>query len=1007
MSDNSRKILITYAYGSDVEESGVAGLIHNEIESRLPLRNIRWQNPLGTVKGGGSASRAIHILDVELKKFMPDMFPRVMPGTSYHTPFFLHLFFVNTDDSDYYKATIRKQIQEWLNVVANKKSQEWLIVYVSGAESRGKSARFLGVGSSIFDRIKSDFNFKKERYVFEKVAFRDYHDKIPLHPSRCVRVKLYNELPKDAESWSELIDQVKEGISSSLNQQILQYDEDSRRLDQQRLMPGWNYCQYFILKEGLAYTFELVNLLDEALLQYDELEASFFQTLAEQGAPWFSKFGGTSEGDDSGNLLDTSRKPYRSMIMQNTISIFDFRVYLFARQCQLLLRMRYPVDVCKRAKLFITQFARTIEENKVSLIPHFNQAWVYSACMSIVSHCEELVAVVSFPNEMLVMYEGAKVDLLLCARAEFDKLGKELGYLCDPMMRVSKNSLSSESESTPLPVDLITNLDLRLALSTEGTFDEHYMRLTAQIAKGCETSHRYRTLRKSKDDLAQLLFVRGRFKEAADTWEAILESGNGWTILDSAIMECLAICYEKNNEHSRFLEACLWFVLRHPQLSQERAEHWTSRLLEASTHLDAEITKNNLAILQVSVTAVTSNMEDDSHLRAIVCVKNTLSMNLATDDIVLSLTSMDNTTHECRSPSVNLRPGVNLLELIGKGVTQTGVYTSQTVRIQICKLRLLYGVKQTFRLAGSFMPIRITAGIPNESIYGQTPTQVQLRIFSGRDVLNNGCLGFPVSSSMILRPPKTVKVFSENMDERTVTVENESIPLPNCGEREVIELCLPFELPPEVETNEHRVKLSLTYRTNDTGERCYVDHLSLNLADPLNIRHQVVNTPKGLFVQVSIKATGAIPLRIQQLTLASPPNWICKDLTTVADWTLVDTQEIYALYLIVRRDEETDAEVEEIVLHSMSDLLREQSAERFTGLMQHFVRHFVLPNVDYSSYARDTSAPLPAYNPEMLRSLMDSAPSDVYDTAEALLATFFKVRHLFANLKEPIQTYSW
>lgn len=100
---------------------------------------------------------------------------------------------------------------------------------------------------------------------------------------------------------------MKDGILGSLNQQVIQYDEDTRRFDQQRLLPGWNYCQYFVMKvrplntpvqtyscelkrcpllrsqkmqEGLASIFELMQLFDEALVQYDELEASFFQTLA-------------------------------------------------------------------------------------------------------------------------------------------------------------------------------------------------------------------------------------------------------------------------------------------------------------------------------------------------------------------------------------------------------------------------------------------------------------------------------------------------------------------------------------------------------------------------------------------------------------------------------------------------------------------------------------------------------------------------------------------------------
>lgn len=75
------------------------------------------------------------------------------------------------------------------------------------------------------------------------------------------------------------MEKMKESILSSFDLQVLQIQEDTRRLDMQRHMPGWNYCTFFILKEGLAQAFEIMTLYEDALIQYDELEASFFQVL--------------------------------------------------------------------------------------------------------------------------------------------------------------------------------------------------------------------------------------------------------------------------------------------------------------------------------------------------------------------------------------------------------------------------------------------------------------------------------------------------------------------------------------------------------------------------------------------------------------------------------------------------------------------------------------------------------------------------------------------------------
>jgi len=71
------------------------------------------------------------------------------------------------------------------------------------------------------------------------------------------------------------------------------------------------------------------------------------------------------EGDDDTNPLDLDRKPYRDLIMQNTISVFDFRTYLFGRQCKLLFRLRRPIEICERARGFVPSFARTVREHVV------------------------------------------------------------------------------------------------------------------------------------------------------------------------------------------------------------------------------------------------------------------------------------------------------------------------------------------------------------------------------------------------------------------------------------------------------------------------------------------------------------------------------------------------------------------------------------------------------------------------------------------------------------------
>lgn len=80
----------------------------------------------------------------------------------------------------------------------------------------------------------------------------------------------------------------------------------------------------------------------------------------------FGKIGGLAPGDDALPLLSTTNKPYRKLIQTNDISIFDFRIYLFARQAAMLFHLGKITEVAKRGAFFISTFARRLREVQVS-----------------------------------------------------------------------------------------------------------------------------------------------------------------------------------------------------------------------------------------------------------------------------------------------------------------------------------------------------------------------------------------------------------------------------------------------------------------------------------------------------------------------------------------------------------------------------------------------------------------------------------------------------------------
>lgn len=69
-----------------------------------------------------------------------------------------------------YKNRVRKNIRNWVDTIQSKKNQEWLIVYVANAEAK-RSNNYLGLKSSVYDKIRTDFNPpKQDRYAIKKKA---------------------------------------------------------------------------------------------------------------------------------------------------------------------------------------------------------------------------------------------------------------------------------------------------------------------------------------------------------------------------------------------------------------------------------------------------------------------------------------------------------------------------------------------------------------------------------------------------------------------------------------------------------------------------------------------------------------------------------------------------------------------------------------------------------------------------------------------------------------------
>ena len=177
-----------------------------------------------------------------------------------------------------------------------------------------------------------------------------------------------------------------------------------------------------------------MNLFEDAYTQYDELESLFRDVLKEKNLSWFGPLISFVDCDDSAPLLSSSKKPYRDLILANSISVFDFRTYVLSRQSELLAQKGRITDISRKVATFLCAFGRRLREVEVShttpercraLTPHkaslplfFVESWIYSSALSVVEQCDSWSSAFSIVGPKLSGFNAAKGELLELARSQ-------------------------------------------------------------------------------------------------------------------------------------------------------------------------------------------------------------------------------------------------------------------------------------------------------------------------------------------------------------------------------------------------------------------------------------------------------------------------------------------------------------------------------------------------------------------------------------------------------------
>lgn len=240
--------------------------VYSTLTQQLPREPMEWR------RAYGRAPKMIH-LESNFVQFKEELLPKEGNKALLTFPF-LHIYWTECCDTEVYKATTKDDLTKWQNALRAHSTTDWLIVVVE-SEAKKKNKTNILPRTSIADKIRSDFCNKQS--------------------DRCmILVDPLKETSRSQESWSLFLSKLRTLLLTSFTRNLGHFEDEMRTLREKRTEPGWSFCDYFMVQEELAFVFEMLQQFEDALVQYDELDALFSQYVlnfgAGDGANWLSSF---------------------------------------------------------------------------------------------------------------------------------------------------------------------------------------------------------------------------------------------------------------------------------------------------------------------------------------------------------------------------------------------------------------------------------------------------------------------------------------------------------------------------------------------------------------------------------------------------------------------------------------------------------------------------------------------------------------------------------------------
>ena len=532
-----------------------------------------------------------------------------------------------------YKTSVKDEITNWFSTLRNAcgSSFDWMIILVEVSDAR-KSSKLLP-RTSVLDKIKSEFSQAGKQ------------------PERCVcLIDPSKNDSRASESWQTLLHRLRLQLLHAYNKSLGRFEENMREQREKRNSQHWNFCDYFLLQEELAFVYEMLGVFDEALVQYDELDALFSQFVLNSnvidGPYWLTMFSRDFKNWSGLSLrTDTSTNiKLRQAIVQKSPSLTDVRNYLFSRQSVMLLKMNKPWEVARRCLTFLHNVVQELNILEVPCPSGTIACWIFLSTLEVVQVCE-LKSKETLSNDTGDNRKSSTVHVqqycLYTAElwAYCRKKLLELGNLCGLLPKSNPTS-----EQIHLVVQLISGINddyehtieilgkkrsnlvsvqsndrepilksklvnpaekLKEALSSKAAFQKCYLELSESAISTYKHIGRLRSARMVGLDLANFYLDLGQVQMAATLLADALKTFriDSWNSLTLNTLMQVANCYESLGDHEKLVRCCAEIICHQPSkqplITAIQRSMYFQRMEEAMKSINEQLTVDGKQLLDV------------------------------------------------------------------------------------------------------------------------------------------------------------------------------------------------------------------------------------------------------------------------------------------------------------------------------------------------------------------------------------------------------------------------